>query len=140
MSLDYVFINQTNHTNGPFNVGDDESFFIRATERESYCYWGPWPLGVEELGWQNRPVGTIWTNVDTQNENSVMTTIEAVESVTVPAGTFSNCIRFLNTMSDESPPQTQWREWVQPGFFLIRSQVLTGDNPTVSELQSWSDR
>ena len=73
--------------------------------------------GAEELGFTNAPLGIGWT--DTSCGNTTIATNEAIESVTVPAGTFT-CIRVRKQRLYTSHPNPVWIEWWLPGFGQVK--------------------
>ena len=108
---------------------------IRSTRNKVYQYHG---FGEEHLVWQFAPVGTTWTYEDYDGDIKERT-IEAVETVTVPAGTFEECLKIHNrciNCDDETP---EWIEWVKPGFFMVKWIDYWTDNPPkIHELKSWT--
>jgi hypothetical protein len=60
-------------------------------------------------------VGTVITN-----SQNIRIAIEAVENVTVPVGTFTNCIRFHKTQLGDDSPNPNWYEWMAPGLGMVK--------------------
>ena len=54
------------------------------------------------------------------NSRNVRIAIEAIETVTVPAGTFTNCLKFHKTDLSASDPNPNWYEWIQPGTGMVK--------------------
>jgi len=67
----------------------------------------------------------------------------AIETVDVPEGTFTDCIKIHKHGFDTTHPQTDWYEWIKPGFFMVKWFDYwideTNAAPIVYELKSWSD-
>jgi len=89
------------------------------------------------------PVGTAWTNYNYEGQITLKVAVEAIETVTVPAGTFPNCYKFHKTALNAPPGETaEWFEWICPGFGVVQwidYWVDPSDNPpVVHHLQSWS--
>jgi hypothetical protein len=76
------------------------------------------------------------------NGENIRIEIEAVENVTVPAGTFTNCIRFRKTDLSSSDPNPYWYEWISPGMGTVKWADYYVDPvsaaPVVYLLQSYS--
>lgn len=145
---DYVFLQVTEVYEGtaPLGSGESEGWFWRATEQGAYLLSGLADFAQEDyLEWQDAPIGTTWTNMSGDDPpEPIFTTIETNETVVVGAGTFPGCIRFLHTMTNQSPPHTQWRQWIKPGFFMVKEVTLydTGHPqacPITFDLQSWHE-
>ena len=102
---------------------------MRSTE--SAVYTIDRDCGGEELAFTNAPIGVGWT--DTTCGNITVATNEAVESVTVPAGTFS-CIRVRKQRLNTSHPNPVWIEWWLPGFGQVKwvdHYVDPSENPPI---------
>jgi hypothetical protein len=117
---------------GPFN--------IRSTDRAAYVYaW--WSL--ESLEWQDAPIGTVWTNNSNFGTNQWVYSVVARETVTVPAGVFTDCIKYHKVNPGSSHPTPEWFEWVKPGFGMVKKvdYLISNTNaaPVTYELQSWKD-
>lgn len=89
------------------------------------------------------PVGTTWTNYNYEGVFTLKVSVEAVETVNTPAGTFPNCLKFHKIALDAGPGETaEWFEWIYPGFGMVKwidHWVEPAENPPVVHvLQSWS--
>lgn len=117
---------------------DPEMHFLRSTKDKLYVYDG---FGVERLGWQNAPVGTTWSYEDFEGDIRERT-IEAIETVTVPAGTFVGCLKIHNRCTNCDEENAHWIEWVKPGFMMVKWIDYwedPEDNPPITyELKSWT--
>jgi hypothetical protein len=80
----------------------------------------------ETLAFQDAPVGTSWTNYFADGSSDRIT-IEARESITVPAGTF-DCLKFARRDLDNLNLRST--DWVAPGAALVRT-VDFGDGEEV---------
>ena len=112
------------------------SGYLRSTDTAMYQL--DYLNGNEFLDWQEASTGTIWT-VDYGNGDSNTVEVAAIETVHVPAGTFTDCIKFIK---HDHNADVVWHEWIKPGFFMVKwIDGVGGSNasPTVYELQSWSD-
>lgn len=82
-------------------------------------------------------VGTVITNA-----NDVRIAIEAIETVSVPAGTFTNCIKFHKTQLGTGDSNPNWYEWIAPGSGMVKwvDYYVAPANaaPVVYQLQSAS--
>ncbi len=109
---------------------------LRSTESE---VWAIATSGEEELMWFSGPVGSTRTNslYRFPEAGRVQTlTVEAQETVQVPAGTF-NCVRMRKRDSWSDEPEIVW--WIAPSFFVVKwTQFWAGKGPDYFELQSWS--
>ena len=99
----------------PINPPNAPILAVRSTE--SAFYGIDKNCGAEELGFTNAPLGVGWT--DTACGNITVATNEAIESVTVPAGTFT-CIRVRKQRLNTSIPNPVWIEWWSPGFGQVK--------------------
>jgi hypothetical protein len=94
---------------------------------------------VENLSFQRAPPGTTWTNFNYHGKYNMVRTVEAIETVSVPAGTFGECYKFHRWV--ESDPTRHLYEWFKPGLGLVKTVdywVGAAENPpVVYELQSW---
>jgi hypothetical protein len=95
-------------------------------------------------GVQRAPIGTTWTNFNYKGRYTRVCTVEANETVTVPAGTFQ-CLKFSRRILEPlNPPVPQpfYYEWVKPGFGVVKMidywQDASQQPPVVYELQSRS--
>lgn len=142
MTNDYQLFTVKDSWEGDMPTGADDEVgaqFIRSTD--SKAYWLD-PINLQESeGWRLANIGTTWTNIDEYGER-VVTSIESIENVTVPAGTFYDCIKFHNVSLDTADPEPMWDEWIKPGLFIVKWVDYWGGGthtPIVHELQSWSD-
>lgn len=121
---------------GPYD--DPEMHFFRSTKDSLYVYDG---FGVERLGWYNAPVGTTWSYTEFDGDKKEAT-IEAIETVTVPAGTFEGCLKIHKRCTNCDAENPNWIEWVKPGFMMVKwidYWVDPEDNPPITyELKSWT--
>jgi hypothetical protein len=88
------------------------------------------------------PIGTTWTNLNYNGQFTRVVTVDAIETVTVPAGTFTNCYKFHKTVLNASQGETaEWYEWICPGFGMVKwvdYWVDATNNPPITHnLQSW---
>lgn len=134
LSNHYQLVVITKDWEGEMPVGTDdeiEAAFLRSTD--SAMYQLDHLAGQEFIDWQSGPVGTSWI-VDYGGGDSNLAEIVSIETVNVPAGTFTDCIKVRK--SGLNPGDPVWEEWVKPGFFMVKWV----DGGTVFyELQSWSD-
>jgi hypothetical protein len=76
------------------------------------------------------------------NSRNVRIAIDAIETVTVPAGTFTNCYKFHKTQLGTSDPNPYWYEWFKPGQGMVQweDHYVNPANaaPVVYRLQSYS--
>ncbi len=76
------------------------------------------------------------------NARNIRIAIEAIETVTVPAGTINNCIKFHKTDLSSSHPNPSWYEWIKPGAGMVKwvdyNVDPTNAAPVVYLLQSYS--
>ena len=120
-------------THGNMSMG-----LIRSTDTQVF---GLEPCSLtEDLIWQIAPVGTTWTNYNYECQYTRKVTIDAIEDVTVPAGTFTSCYKFhKQILSGSSAPRPEYYEWIKPGFGMVKwVDYWTDNGPDVYELQSWS--
>jgi hypothetical protein len=76
-------------------------------------------------------VGTVITNAE-----NVRIAIEAIETVTVPAGTFTNCLKQHKTQLGTSDYNPNWYEWIKPGLGMVKwVDYYTDAAPVVYQLQ-----
>jgi hypothetical protein len=85
-------------------------------------------------------VGTVGTTIT--NASNERVTIAAIETVTVPAGTFTNCIKFHKTDLGSGNPNPTHDEWVAPGVGEVKWVDYDADAqnaiPVVYQLTSYS--
>ncbi|OGL47816.1 MAG: hypothetical protein A2W05_09325 [Candidatus Schekmanbacteria bacterium RBG_16_38_10] len=112
-----------------------KGIFVRSTVNAVYIYEGN---GKEMLVFKNAPVGTTWTYQDSDGR-TMERTIEAKETVIVPAGTFEGCLKFLQKCISCEPPVEFTRQWIKPGFGMVKEiDYHKGENPPrIKELKSW---
>ena len=122
-----VHIIDPGETNAAFFRSTDRAFFISGNAME------------EQLKWTNGPVGTSWTYYDSSGP-IVSTILSTTASVTVPAGTFDNCLIFSNRCAFCSDSTPYFIEYVKPGLGLVYWQDYWGVSspPEVYRLQSIS--
>jgi hypothetical protein len=93
--------------------------------------------GVETRMLMDGPVGVSW-NQQRRDGRTVRTTIEAIETVTVPAGRYMGCLKFRE---EQVRPQQKLYTctWVKPGFGIVKAASYecpgcTLTNPQIMEL------
>ena len=59
--------------------------------------------------------------------DEIESTILAIENVTVPAGTFTGCLKIRHRCTSCSG-SADWIEWVKPGFFMVKWVDYWDDN------------
>lgn len=123
--------------------GRMRTVFLRSTDTAVYRL--DTAILTDTLEWQMAPVGTTWTNLNYEGRYIRKVTVEAIEDVTVPAGTFTNCYKFrkqvLNASPDDIPPggAAEWYEWVCPGVGMVKwIDYWADDPPAVYQLESRS--
>lgn len=131
----YAVIDVREHYTGdpPVGLPEDELWVGRSTDRQVLGLGG---VGSEFLIWQDAPIGTAWTN------GNDVSTIVTNETVQVPAGTFTGCIRIRRIDTGESAPYNSLDEWIKPGLFMVKWVDYFGDPtavPVVYTLTSWTD-
>ena len=114
----------------------EEISLLRAAGSEVFRYDGD---GVETRMLMEGPVGVSW-NQQRRDGRTVRTTIEAIETVTVPAGRYTGCLKFRE---EQVRPQQKLytRTWVKPGFGIVKAESYecpgcTPTNPQLAELTS----
>ena len=116
----------------------ESTWFVRITEDTLYLAD---PAHPPELPfWKLAEPGTTWTN----NPHEI-TTIESYEDISVPAGTFTDCIRLHRRFIGSTDMDTGVRQWIKPGFMLIK-EIDYPDyldppeaGPIEKQLYSWSE-
>lgn len=85
---------------------------------------------------QNAPVGTSWIYQDIRG-GAEKKVIEAIEDVTTPAGTFTQCVRTCGYDANDLTIEYEC-EWVKPGFGIVRTVDHYPSNaPIVTELTNY---
>jgi hypothetical protein len=114
----------------------EEISLLRSDGNEVFRYDGD---GVETRMLMEGPVGVSW-NQQRRDGRTVRTTIEAIETVTVPAGRYTGCLKFRE---EQVRPQQKLytRTWVKPGFGIVKAANYecpgcTLANPQIAELTS----
>ena len=136
MTNNYVALSSSDHYQGspPAGSSENKTHLLRSTDKAMYGFES---VGAEYVAWQNAPLGTTWTN------GSEVRLIVTNETITVPAGTFTGCIKFQSTDTSAPPPFNTWYEWVKPGLFMVKWIDYyvdeTNATPVVYQLQSWRD-
>lgn len=117
---------------GPLD--DPEMSNIRSTQTQAFVYYG---FGVEYLAFQKAPVGTCWSYTDFEGEEKEAC-IEAIRTVTVPAGTFKGCLKIRKTCV--ACDNDYYIEYIKPGFMLVKWIDYWTDKPepVIYELKSWT--
>ena len=115
---------------------DNAEFFnFRSTLTKVFVYDG---FCKEHMLWQQAPVGTTWSHVESEGDE-IESKILAIENVTVPAGTFTGCLKIRHRCTNCSG-SADWIEWVKPGFFMVKWVDYWDDNPPVTyRLTKWTD-
>ncbi|MEW6569880.1 MAG: hypothetical protein AB1390_01705 [Nitrospirota bacterium] len=123
-------------TLGYDNPQDASVLMLRSNSSAVYFYNG---FGNEHLVFQNAPIGTKWTYESGHCEVQERE-IEAVETVTVPAGTFEGCLKFVQRCLSDDPIAIYTREWIKPGFGMVQEIDYYGgvNPPRVKKLKSWT--
>ena len=94
---------------------------------------------AETVEWLAATPGTTWTNFNYEGQFTRKATVEAIETVTVGAGSFDGCLKFHKQALDVPDSTPEWYEWVKPGFGMVKWIDYWVENaPVVYELQSWS--
>jgi hypothetical protein len=65
-------------------------------------------------------LGTVGMTITNTHKSGVVVTIAAIENVTVPAGTFTNCIKFHKTDLWSGNPNPTHDEWIAPGVGMVK--------------------
>ena len=114
----------------------EEISLLRSAGNEVFRYDGD---GVETRMFMEGPAGISW-NQQRRDGRTVRTTIEAIETVTVPAGRYTGCLKFRE---EQVRPQQKLytRTWVKPGFGIVKAASYecpgcTPTNPQIAELTS----
>jgi hypothetical protein len=95
----------------------------------------------ESLEFRIAPAGSTWTNYNYEGQWTLKVTVDAIENVTVPAGTFANCYKYHKQALDYSGTErAEWYEWIKPGLGLVKWvdywMDASENPPVVHELQS----
>jgi len=140
MTNNYEIMNSSQHWSGSMPSGaepEPEVYLVRLTDTSLFALEPSYLVELEI--WRMDDVGISWTNFDE------VTTIEAYETVSVPAGTFTNCIRLHQRDVGATETNSGQRVWIKPGLIEVKS-IFYADwtdppeaAPVVSQLQSWSD-
>jgi hypothetical protein len=116
----------------------EEISLLRTAGSEVFRYDGD---GVETRMLMEGPVGVSW-NQQRRDGRTVRTTIEAIETVTVPAGRYTGCLKFRE---EQVRPQQKLytRTWVKPGFGIVKAASYdcpncTLTNPQIMELIAYN--
>ena len=114
------------------------TMLLRSDDRGVWLMSDP-PRHLETQEFLRGTVGLAITNA-----RNVRIAIEAVETVTVPAGTFPNCVKFHKTDLSGNHPNPNWYEWMLPGLGMVKWVDYYVDPanaaPVVYLLQSYSGR
>ena len=109
---------------------------VRSDDTEVWVLYNP-HTHFEALEFFRGTVGKAVTNAE-----NIRIQIEAIETVTVPAGTFTNCLRFRKTDLSSSDPNPYWFKWISPGMGTVKWADYyvdpIGAAPVVYLLQSYS--
>jgi hypothetical protein len=121
------------------NVTGGDSGRTMLVRSDDQCVWfiGDLQTHFESQEFLRGTVGTVITNAE-----NVRIAIEAIETVTVPAGTFTNCLKQHNTQLNTSDPNPNWYLWISPGRGMVKWMDYyvdpTSAAPVVYQLQSYS--
>lgn len=117
--------------------GDSGGTILARTDDQGFWMISDPISHLESQEFVRGAVGTVITNA-----NNERVAIEAIETVTVPAGTFTNCLKFHKTQLSTSDPHPDWYEWISPGFGMVKYVDEyggpTNGHPVVYQLQSYS--
>jgi hypothetical protein len=97
--------------------GPEESIeFLRSTEKAFYRYD---KNGAENRIFTEGPAGMSWEERRLDGR-IVRTSIEAIETVTVPAGKYTGCLKYRE---EQVRPQQKlyMRTWFKPGFGIVKA-------------------
>jgi hypothetical protein len=89
-------------------------------------------------------LGTVGMTITNTHKSGVVVKIAAIENVTVPAGTFTNCIKFHKTDLWSGNPNPTHDEWIAPGVGMVKWVDYDTDTdaqnaiPVVYQLTSYS--
>ncbi len=108
----------------------EEISLLRTAGSEVFLYDGD---GHEGRMLMEGPVGISW-EVKRRDGRTVRTTIEASETVAVPAGRFTGCLKFRE---EQVRPQQKLytRTWVKPGFGVVKAANYECPNCTLTNPQ-----
>jgi len=114
----------------------EEVSLLRSSGSEIFRYDGD---GVETRMFMEGPAGISWEQ-KRRDGRTVRTTIEAIETVAVPAGRYMGCLKFRE---EQVRPQQKLytRTWIKPGFGIVKAASYdcpgcTLTNPEIIELIS----
>ena len=114
----------------------EEVSLLRSAGSEVFRYDGD---GVETRMFMEGPAGISWEQ-KRRDGRTVRTTIEAIETVAVPAGRYMGCLKFRE---EQVRPQQKLytRTWIKPGFGIVKAASYdcpgcTLTNPEIIELIS----
>jgi len=114
----------------------EEVSLLRSSGSEIFRYDGD---GVETRMFMEGPAGVSWEQ-KRRDGRTVRTTIEAIETVAVPAGRYMGCLKFRE---EQVRPQQKLytRTWIKPGFGIVKAASYdcpgcTLTNPEIIELIS----
>jgi len=114
----------------------EEVSLLRSAGSEVFRYDGD---GVETRMFMEGPAGVSWEQ-KRRDGRTVRTTIEAIETVAVPAGRYTGCLKFRE---EQVRPQQKLytRTWIKPGFGIVKAASYdcpgcTLTNPEIIELIS----
>ena len=115
--------------------GGYQTILLRSTSNGVYQYAG---FNNEFLRFQKAEVGTSW--IYDKCGDTIERKIEAIETVTVPAGTFKRCMKTCGYNISSTPPILYECEWLKPGFGVVKEIDYYGveNPPIVKELKSWT--
>jgi len=115
--------------------GVSEGSWMMRSDDQQICAINDPIMHLESLEFFRGTVGSVITNA-----NDVRIAIVAIENVTVPAGTFTNCIKFHKTDLWSGNPNPTHDEWIAPGKGMVKWVDYDVDAsaaiPVVYQLQS----
>lgn len=90
------------------------TFLIRTDDKQA------WSLQDAQSHIESKEffVGTVGSTIT--NASNTRVAIAAIETVTVPAGTFTNCIKFHKTDLWSGNPNPTHDEWIAPGVGMVK--------------------
>ena len=119
---------------GPLD--DPEMETARSTSTKVFSYDG---FGVEHLVFHNAPRGTCWSYEDFDGEITEACIEAKGITVTVPAGTFTGCLRIRKTCV--TCDDDYYIEWLKPGFMVVKwiDYWTSKPEPVIYKLKSWAE-
>lgn len=128
-SLDYFQLQDWNYSN---DSASEDVGYVRSTEQGLYAYN---PGGNDYLEFQKSPVGTKWSFYQPSYEFGYkVIEIVAIETVTVPYGTFDSAYKHRRYRCADPNDLTKgrspdWYEWFVPGVGVVKEEDHWNDHP-----------